>query len=160
MMSNEIDETERQVTLGWSGFNNVGLCATAIAAILNVENSLTLPKALLIMPLVMHESTLRFLAKGNVRERQVAAFASMNPEFVANFDKRFQDSLVVSVNAIQLLISLGYAKLEQRLRLIKPFLIDQEFGKQALLIERSAKNMSALLSSTDDELYLNLRVTL
>jgi len=159
-MSNKMDEYERQIARGWSGFNNIGLCATAIAAILNVEKSLSLPKALLIMPLVMHDSTLRFLAKGNVRERQVAAFASMNPEFIANFDKRFQDSLVVSLNAIQFLISLGYVKLEDSLNLVRPFVIDQEFGKQALLIERSTKNMSALLSSSDDELYLNLRVTL
>lgn len=159
-MYDEIDESGRQVARGWSGFNNVGLCATAMGAVLNLEKFLSLPKALLIMPLVMHDSTLRFLAKGNVRERQVAAFASMNPEFVANFDMRFQDSLVVSLNAIQFLISLGYVKLEDGLRLVKPFLIDQEFGKQALLIERSTKNMSALLSSTDDELYLNLRVTL
>lgn len=159
-MPNKMDENERQIVRGWSGFNNIGLCATAIAAILNVEKSLSLPKALLIMPLVMHDSTLRFLAKGNVRERQVAAFASMNPEFIANFDKRFQDGLVVSLNAIQFLISLGYVKLDDGLSLIKPFLIDQEFGKQALLIERSTKNMSALLSSSDDELYLNLRVTL
>jgi hypothetical protein len=160
MMSDNIDDNERHVRRGWSGFNNIGLCATAIAATLTIEKSMSLPKVLLIMPLVMHDSTLRFLAKGNVRERQVAAFASMNPEFIANFDKRYQDSLVVSLNAMQLLISLGYVEFDGELNLVKPFLIDRGFGKQALLIERSAKNMSALLSSSAAELYLNLRVTL
>ena len=144
----------------WSGFNNIGICATAIAAILNREKYISLTKALLIMPLVMHDSTLRFLAKQNVRGRRVAAFASMNPEFVANFDKRYQDSLVVSLNSIQFLISLGYVRFDGGLELVKVFRIDENFGKQALLIERAAKNMSALLASTEDELYLNLRVKL
>lgn len=160
MIEENIRDTQHREDRTWNGFNNIGICSTAIGAILNNVNSLSLAKTLLIMPLVMHDATLRFLAKGNVRERQVAAFASMNPEFVANFNKRYQDSLILSLNSIQFLISLGYVRYDGELTLINKFSIDDDFGKQALLIERSAKNMSALLGSSEGELYLNLRVKL
>jgi hypothetical protein len=144
----------------WNGFNNLGICATAIGVYLNAEKAVSLPKAMLIMPFVMHDATLRFLAKGTVRERKIAAFTTMNPEFIANFDKRFEDSLVVSINAIQLLIAAGYVSFDGDIKLVKPFEIDDSFGKRAATIHRAVKNLTALLSSSAEELYLNLRVKL
>jgi hypothetical protein len=144
----------------WDGFNNLGICATAIGLYVNAEKAVSLPKAMLIMPFVMHDASLRFLAKANVRERKIAAFASMNPDFIANFDMRFEESLVVSVNAIQLLISTGHVRFDGNIELIKPFEIDDSFGKRAAVIERAVKNLAALLSSSAEELYLNLRVKL
>ncbi len=144
----------------WGGFNNLGLCATAIGVVLNEVKELTLPKVMLIMPLIMHEATLRFLAKGSVRPRQIAAFASMNPEFIMNFSKRYEDSLVVSINAIQYLISTEHVDLTNNVKLVKPFTIDDSFGQKASLLTRATRNLSELLSSTEEELYLNLRVKL
>lgn len=108
----------------------------------------------------MHEASLRFLANGTVRERKIAAFTTMNPEFIVNFNKRYQESLVVSLNAIQLLITTGYIQFDENIKLIKPFEIDDSFGKRASRILRAIKNLAALLSSSDEELYLNLRVKL
>jgi hypothetical protein len=144
----------------WTGFNNVGVGSTAIGTTLNHSGSLSLAKAMIIMPLVMHEATLRFLANGRVRERQVAAFTSARPDLVANFSKRYADSLVASLNAVQLLIGLGYAEYDDELTLHTPFEITPEFGKRASLIEKASKNISALLTSSDEELYLNFRVKL
>ena len=144
----------------WTGFNNVGICATAIGTTLNYSETLSLAKVMIIVPLVMHETTLRFLANGRVRERQVAAFTSARPDLVANFSKRYSDSLVASMNAIQLLISLGYAEYDGELALLKPFEVMSDFGKRASLIEKASKNISALLTSSDEELYLNFRVKL
>lgn len=151
-MSNEIQN--------WDGYNNIGICATAIGCILEEHGELTFPKILLVMPLVMHEATLRFLAKGNVRARQIAAFTSLDPEFIVNFNERFQQSLVVTLNALQLLICIGYLQYDGIFKLIKIFEIDEKFGKRAELIRRAAPNISILLMSGDDELYLNLRVKL
>lgn len=147
-------------SVGWDGFNNLGICATAIALYVNAERTVSLPKAMLIMPFVMHDASLRFLAKANVRERRIAAFVSMNPDFIANFDMRFEESLVVSVNAIQLLISTGYVRFDGSIQLMKSFELDESFGKRAAIIERAVKNLAALLSSSAEELYLNLRVKL
>lgn len=154
------EQDDKGLARNWSGFNNIGICAVAILSVLQKVTYLSLPKTMLIMPLAMHESTLRFLAKGNVRERKVAAFVSMNPEFVANFDKRYRESLGTTLNAIQLLIELGHVRFDGQLLLVKELLVDDTFGKQAQLMVRAAKNIAALLSSDDDELYLNFRVKL
>lgn len=147
-------------TVQWNGFNNIGICATAIGLVLNATEEISLPKVLLIMPFVMHEASLRFLASANVRERKIAAFVTTNPEFIVNFDKRFDDSLTLSLNAIQLLISLGYIKFDGNIKILKRFDIDDSFGKRAKLIQRAIKNLVVLLSSSSEELYLNLRVKL
>jgi len=144
----------------WTGFNNIGVCATAIGATLNHSGSLTLAKVMIIVPLVMHDATLRFLANGRVRERQVAAFTSARPDLIANFNERFVDSLVTNLNAVQLLITLGLARYDGELTLLQPFKVTPEFGKRAALIEKASKNISALLSSSDEDLYLNFRVKL
>ena len=155
-MTSDVEEARGQ----WRGFNNIGIAVTAIAAVLENTRSLTLPKAMLIMPLVMHEATLRYLANGNVRARRAAAFAIEYPEFIVNFDKRFDDSLVVSLNAIQFLTETKHVEFAGSLNLLRSLKIDSSYGKRALLIERASKNISALLSSADAELYLNLRVKL
>lgn len=149
-----------EIKQNWDGYNNIGVCAATIGCVLQEYGALSFPKILLIMPLAMHEATIRFLAKGNVKARQVAAFSSLDPEFVANFNERFQQSLVVTMNALQLLMELGYLEYDGNFRLLKTFEIDEEFGKRTQLIARAARNISTLLMSSDDELYLNLRVKL
>lgn len=144
----------------WDGYNNVGICATAIASVLNHCQSLSLPKALLVMPLMMHEKTVSFLGNGVTRRREAAALASSHPEVIANFNDRYKSSLVVSVNAIQLLIYLGYAELGDHLVLTTPINIDKSFGKRASRIDKASEKVAALLESPVEELYLNFRVQL
>lgn len=148
------------VVHGWDGYNNVGICATAIASVLNHCQHLTLPKALLVMPLMMHKPTVSFLSSGSTRRREAAALASSHPEFIANFNDRYQSSLVVSVNSIQLLIHLGHAELRELLVLTTPMNIDSNFGKRALRINKASEKVAALLESPVEELYLNFRVQL
>lgn len=148
------------VRRSWDGYNNVGICATAIASVLNHCQSLSLPKALLVMPLMMHEPTVSFLGSGSTRPREAAAIASSHPEFIANFNGRYESSLVVSVNAIQLLIHLGHAELMDHLVLATPMNIDKSFGKRAMRIDKASEKVAALLESPVDELYLNFRVQL
>jgi hypothetical protein len=154
------DSDNGRLRRSWDGYNNVGICAIALATVLNHCRRLTLPKALLVMPLMMHEPTVSFLSSGATRPREAAALASSHPEFVANFNERYESSLVASVNAIQLLIHLGYAKLRDDLELSTPLSIDKSFGKRAMRIDKASEKASALLASPVEELYLNFRVQL
>jgi hypothetical protein len=120
----------------WSAFNNVGLCAAAIANIVEHCGSLSVSKALLIMPLIMHDATLTFLSKGNIRRREVAALVSVKPELFANFNDRFENSLVLSLNSIQLLAHLGYVRIQGDVLPVKPILIGPDFGRRAERIVR------------------------
>lgn len=144
----------------WNGYNNVGLCATALSSVLEHTGKLPLSKAMLVMPLVMHDATVAFLGNGNIRRREAAALASVRPELIANFNSRFEDSLVLSLNAIQLLVHLGYAKLSVDLIPAKPMKIDELFGKRVQRILKATPNIAALLAGSVDELYLNFRIQL
>ena len=148
------------VTKIWNGYNNVGLCAVALASVIEHSQGLSLPKSMLVMPLVMHEATVSFLSKGNIRQREAAALTSVKPELFINFNDRFQNSLVVSLNAIQLLIHLKYAKFDVDLLPDRSISPSSEYGKRAERIFKATPNIAALLSGSDEELYLNFRIQL
>lgn len=148
------------MTQSWNGYNNVGLCAVALASVIEHTQGLSLPKAMLVMPLVMHEATISFLSRGNVRQREAAALTSVRPELFINFNDRFQSSLIVSLNAIQLLIHLKYVRFAVDIYPDRPMLPSSEFGKRASRIFKATPNIAALLSSSVDELYLNFRIQL
>lgn len=144
----------------WNGYNNVGICAVALMSILTHANRLSLPKALLVMPLVMHEGTVKFLGNGNVKPKQIAALAASRADLFANFRQRFESSLVVTINTIQLLVESGHIQFNRYVRTLRPLELDRNFGSRALKIEKAAKNLAALLEGSEEELYLNLRVWL
>lgn len=148
------------MTQVWNGYNNVGLCATALSSVIEHTGKLSLSKAMLVMPLVMHDATISFLSNRNIRKREAAALASVRPELIVNFNSRFEDSLVASLNAIQLLVHLGYARLGVDLIPVKPMQIDDVFGKRVQRIVKATPNIAALLDSSVDELYLNFRIQL
>ena len=144
----------------WSSYNNFGICAVAIMSILSHAYRLSLPRALLVMPLVMHESTVKFLGNGNVRQRQVAALVAARADLFANFRQRYESSLVVTLNTIQALIELGYIEFDKDIRMLRPLELNEKFGSRTLKIEKASANISALLASSEEDLYLNLRVWL
>ena len=145
----------------WSGYNNTGICATGLIAVLAHTERLSLAKALLVMPLVMHDATVRYMGNGNVTVRDAAGLVAHRPDLFANFNARFEESLAVTVNAIQLIVTAGYAAFDGSLALSEPPLtIDLSFGKRAQRIAKAANHIAEVLGSPVDELYLNFRVQL
>lgn len=146
--------------VAWSGYNNAGIAAIAIATTLEHCKFLSLPKSLLIMPITMHASTIKYLAKGNIRSREISSLLAIRPDFVQNFNQRYHSSLVHSLNGIQLLNSLGIIKIDDGIHLEQRLHIDNSYGKRAELIQKAALEISHLLKSSEVELYVNLRVQL
>lgn len=144
----------------WNGYNNVGICAVALMAVLSRTKRLSLPKVLLIMPLVMHEGTVKFMGNSIVRQRQIAALVAARADLFANFRKRYESSLVVTLNAIQLLVASGHIKFDTEISVARSLSITKDFGSRALRIEKASVNLAALLESSEEELYLNMRVWL
>jgi hypothetical protein len=143
-----------------SEFNNVGICAAGLMGVLGISKTLPISKSLLVMPLIMHEGTVRFLSDGRTAERKIAALVAMRPELFSNFSARFIDSLSTSINAIQFLIHADFIKLDSELKLVRNLEVDSSFGRRAVKINLAAKNISSVLASPADELYLNLRIPL
>lgn len=148
------------MTRRWSGYNNAGICATAVLAVLAHAERLSVSKALLIMPLVMHDVTVRYLGNGNVAFREVASLVAHRPDLFANFNSRFEESIAVSVNAIQWIVAAGYASFDGTLVLLQPPEIDASFGKRGQRIAKASRHIAAILAAPVDELYLNFRVQL
>lgn len=160
-MTDEVpSDVVRGISNEWNGYNNVGICAVALMGVLSRTKRLSLPKALLVMPLVMHEGTVKFMGNSNVRQRQIAALVTARADLFANFRQRYESSLVVTLNTIQLLVESGHLHFERDLRLLRSLDVNKAFGVRALKIEKASTNLAALLESSEEELYLNMRVWL
>lgn len=144
----------------WSGYNNAGIAAVAIGCTLNHCTSLSLAKALTIMPIVMHAPTLKFLANANTRSREIASLIAMRPDFAQNFNQRYHASLLHSVNGIQILNELGYILFDNVIFKQKEFAVQTNLGKRSQQINKASAEIAALLDSSEEELYLNLRIQL
>lgn len=141
-------------------YNNVGICASGLMCVLEHSHKLSVAKALLVMPLIMHDATVSHMSDRRIRAREAAALVTTKPELFVNFAARFNNSLSTSLNAIQLLIHIELISFEDELTLSKPLNIEKTFGKRALKIAKSSENIAALLASPAEELYLNLRIPL
>lgn len=141
-------------------YNNTGICAVALMGLFGVSKTLPVSKALLVMPLIMHEGTVKHLSDGRTARREITALISARPDLFSNFPARFSDSLATSLNAIQLLTQANFIELGKVLRVLRELHVDSSFGKRAAKVHLASKNISAILDSPADELYLNLRIPL
>jgi Family of unknown function (DUF6521) len=145
----------------WTNYNNIGIGAIAVLSIMNYRETISLPKCLLIMPLVMHKDSLGFLSNKNTSFKSVAALVTTHPELFINFDKRYSSALAISLNSIQLLIELKLVRYSDGfIYSTKKINITADFGKRARKIALASEKISHLLNSSDEELYLNLRIKL
>jgi hypothetical protein len=108
----------------------------------------------------MHDATVRFMGNDNVRHRQIAAFVAARPDLFANFRQRYESCLVLTLNTVQLLVESEHIVLDHGIRQLRPLNINRSFGARALKIEKASAHLASLLQSSDDELYLNMRVWL
>lgn len=143
-----------------SNFNNFAICAAGLMAVLEETQTLSVARALLVMPIIMHDSTVRHLGRQNVRAREVAALMSTRPDLFLNFNSRFLAGLTPTLNAIQLLAEARYIEFNGELVLTKALVFSAEMGGRAMRIKKAARNIASLLASPEDELYLNLRIEL
>lgn len=158
------DEIATEIVRGssseWNGYNNVGICAVALMAVLARTGRLSLPKALLVMPLAMHESTMKFMGNSIVRQRHIAALAAARADLFANFRQRYESSLVVTLNTIQILVESKHIHFDKEIRMLRSLDVNKNFGTRALKIEKASATLAVLLESSEEELYLNMRVWL
>lgn len=109
----------------------------------------------------MHRETIALLSRQNSTPRKISALIAKYPELFFNFDARYKATLPTSINSIQFLIELDWVthlggvlypkkKLELELHLQK------RYGK----IIQAAEKISYILDASDEELYLNFRITL
>lgn len=144
-----------------TAFSNLGLSALVIAFTLPHLEKKRMPvsKVVLLTPFVTNIDLLSYLAHQKVTARSLEKIVIENPLYFSNFNERFYDSLVTSLNAIQLLVDIEAVIFsEGEIALNREVEFHHDMGKRAKKIYSAASNLAILLNDSLEKLYLNLRI--
>jgi hypothetical protein len=142
-------------------YNNLGITSIAINSVLSLSKELSIPKALLIMPLFTSKDLTSHLSRKTTEIKSIEKLISEKTPLFSNFNKRYYDSLVNSINAIQLLIETNQISIiDGKLIANKSFQYMKSMGTRAEKINSASPNVSKLLNENTEKLYLNLRIEL
>ncbi|XCN71185.1 MAG: three component ABC system middle component [Candidatus Electrothrix aestuarii] len=142
-------------------FNNIGVCSLAIAFVVQHLDRLTLAKALLIIPLITNAELLKYLARKTTKNQTIEQLIVKKPKCFSNFNARYYDALLVSINSIQLLVEIGLLELvDGKIITTERLNYDKSMGKRAEKIFKASSNLADLVNSDIEDLYINLRVQL
>ena len=141
-------------------YNNIGIGAVALGAVLNHSKELSITRSCLIFPLIAHKELLQHLCRKTTSIKSIEKLIVEKTSYFSNFNKRYYDSLVLTFNTLQYLNDTGYVQIneEQQVILVKPLEYDKKMGKRAGKIFDASKNIALLLQERTDKLYLNLRI--
>lgn len=140
-------------------YNNFGVSAVAIGAVLNTSHSLSISKTFLIFPLLSHQKLLQHLSRKTTKIKSIEKLISDETGYFSNFSERYMDSLVITINSIQYLNDTGYIEISDGvIKSIKKLDYNNKMGNRAKNFFKASENISSLLKETENKLYLNLRV--
>ncbi len=142
-------------------FNNFGIESLGIAFVLSHSTQLPISKLLLISPITAHHKLLAHLARKSTKILSFEKYLIEHTSHFANFNRRYYDSLVSSMNAIQLLNELEIVEvIDSKINLRHSLDYHATMGSRAEKINKAAPNISALLEEAPENLHLNLRIEL
>ena len=142
-------------------YNNIGISALGLLFTLQRLRTLSLPKALLIMPFITHKKLLDHLAHSNTRAPGLDKLIIDKTSWFSNFNRRYFDSLPMSLNAIQFLNELELLTLQDnRLKLLQKIEYNTAMGNRSKKIFQASANIATILNDNEEKLYLNLRIEL
>ncbi len=98
-----VPELGKKIQMNVQLYNNFGIGVLGIGFVLRHVDSLPLSKALLIMPLITHKKLLGHLSNKKTNIMNSEKIMIDKAPFFSNFNKRYYDTLCVSLNAIQFL---------------------------------------------------------
>lgn len=144
-----------------SYYNNFGIGVVALASVLNHGEELPISKLFLIFPLLSHQKLLQHLGRSTTKIRSIEELIVEKTSYFSNFNNRYTDSLVLTVNALQYLNEMRYVSIANgNVSLIKPFEYDSKMGSRAEKIFKASEKIALILKERSDKLYLNLRIEL
>lgn len=142
-------------------YNNLGLESLAIMFVLKEAGTLPISKILLVLPFTAHKAMLNHLAHGRTKVQSFERYLIERTSYFSNFNDRYYDNLVSSMNAVQLLSEIGAIEIvEGNISLLNLPEYSKSMGIRANKIFKASKNISTILAADVDILHLNLRVEL
>lgn len=142
-------------------YNNIGISALSIAFTLENLNTITISKALLIMPIISQKELVNYLGNTNSNVKSIEKLVVDKIRYFTNFNNNFYANLELSLNSIQLLHDLEVITIKNsNIHLISPIYYEKSMGIRAGKIRKAAKNIALLMEQNVERLYLNLRIEL
>lgn len=145
-------------------YNNEALGAITIAAVLRYINQMSYAKALLILPFLMHLNTVSFLKNSATKVRSVEELIAKKPQFFANFNRRYESLIPISINSIFILKEMRVIEISKgKLNYSADNHLDLDnslLGKRVENIIKASEKLSKLLEEDASNLYLQLRIEL
>lgn len=140
-------------------YNNLGIGIVSIGFVLNYKHELSIAKSFLILPFIVHSNLLGYLANKKTNVQSIERLLADRVASFSNFNRRYYDTLPLSINSIQYLNETGYINLSQgNIKLKREMHYSTSMGVRAEKINRAAEKISTLLDDSLENLYLNLRI--
>ena len=142
-----------------SYYNNISMGIVALGAVLNESKELPISKLFLVFPLLSHQKLLQYLGRRTTEIKSIEKLIVEKTSCFSNFNSRYFDSLVLTVNALQYLNDTGYVDVtDEKVTLVKPFEYDSKMGDRANKMFKASENTALILRERSSKLYLNFRV--
>ena len=144
--------------------DNELITGISILAVLKYTKKLELSKCMLVEPLLSYSRVLQALKRANSSIKSVEDLVLKEDVAFSNFNSRYQDSLILTVNSILLFKQMGLLEIEnesvnylgERFSFSTPGL-----GDKATARIKAAKKLSEILMKGEaSDLYLSLRIEL
>lgn len=144
--------------------SNELLTGLSILSVVKQTGKLEISKCLLIEPLLSYKSINSYLKKTNTKVRSIEELIVKQNIVFSNFNQRFQEKLIISINSILLMSQLSLLRVDDNYVIFTGDKFDfseKSLGKKAQTIIAASTNLSKILSKEDaSNLYLSLRIEL
>jgi hypothetical protein len=149
-----------------STYNNEALATVCLGYYAQLVESVSYSKAMLLLPLILHEQTSRRL-RGTGNKRSLDEFIIGNTDCLINFNKRYIDFLPISINSILMLSEMDIIRVSSKeiffnfnKTRFNPYSA-YNLGTRAKALLKSIDGLVPMLSREDDwAAYLKLKVIL
>lgn len=140
-------------------YNNLGISSLGIVFTIRHLCPLSLTKSLLIMPIITHKDLLQYLSRKTTKVHSLEQVLVSHQRCFSNFNARFYDSIITSINAIQFLAEVEMIEvIENEIVSVEDLDYDMSMGKRAKKIFDAAPNIAGVINSDSSGLYTNLRI--
>jgi len=142
-------------------YNNIGMSTLAIGSVMNYAKELPISKVILILPIITHRELLSYLSRKTTQIRSIEKLIIDRTVCFANFNRRFNDNMCLSINSIQFLNDIETISITNSMIKLKTTIeYDKSMGEGLNKIYNSAENIAHILNDNVENLYLNLRIEL
>lgn len=144
--------------------DNELLTGISILAVLQYSNELDLSKCMLIEPLLSYSKVLAVLKRANSNIKSIEDLIIKESIVFTNFDNRFQEKLILSINSILLFQNMGLLETSNGGIKFTGYNFDfsaTSLGDKAKSRIVASRKLSEILAKGDaSDFYLSLRVEL